>query len=251
MAKTARINLEEIRGYRNRDPGNIEIGDPWNGLMLPANMNEVQRAETRFCVFISHQHGIRAIAVILTTYQDKHGINTISGIVSRWAPDFENNVPAYVKAMEQMAGVGKNDVINVHDWRTMNALVRGIIRHELGIQPYTDAIITKGLMMAGIEPPAQGLKKSKTIKAATVVAGTGVATTAIGVADQVRSAVATTTTVEGVVEQVGGVVPFINDTLNWVSDNLWVLAVVGAVLIVVAAVVYYRRWDDQRQGFKP
>ena len=69
------------RGYRNRNPGNIEhlATNKWLGLETPPS-------DGRFCRFRSHQHGIRALAVLLQSYQDRHGLRTVRGIVARWAP---------------------------------------------------------------------------------------------------------------------------------------------------------------------
>ncbi len=227
MAKTS---IEDVRGYRNRNPGNIETGDPWNGIVPWVEQNAVQQKEERFCVFATHQHGIRAIAVILQTYQDRHKIDTILGIVSRWAPGFENDVPAYVEAICRKVGKDKNATIDVHDWVTSDALVRAIIKHELGQQPYTDAMITKGLVMAGLTPPPTGLKKSGTIKGASVTTVAGVATTVAGAAAAIEPAM---------------------PALMFLRDNLWILIPVGIVILGAAAYIAYRRWDDSRQGFKP
>jgi hypothetical protein len=48
------------RGYRNRNPGNIEHlpTNKWLGLETPPS-------DGRFCRFRSHQHGIRALALLL------------------------------------------------------------------------------------------------------------------------------------------------------------------------------------------
>ena len=67
------------RGIRNHNPGNLEKGDPWQGLA------DDQSADPRFAVFEAPEWGIRAIARLLITYRDKHGVNTVNGVVNRWA----------------------------------------------------------------------------------------------------------------------------------------------------------------------
>lgn len=136
------------RGIRNNNPGNIETGAPWQGLMEPDDMNAAQTAETRFCVFRAPKWGIRALARILVTYQDKHGLMAVKEMIDRWAPPFENNTTAYIAAVESKVGAGH---VNVHAHTTMDALVRAIIQHENGKQPYPDAEIGAGLLLAGIE----------------------------------------------------------------------------------------------------
>ncbi len=43
--------------------------------------------------------------------------------------------------------------VDVHTYAVARPLVESIIRHENGRQPYPDAVIDKGLALAGIEPP--------------------------------------------------------------------------------------------------
>ena len=53
------------RGIRNNNPGNIRRnGDPWQGLAKEQNDRE-------FFTFKSAVYGIRALARLLITYQDK------------------------------------------------------------------------------------------------------------------------------------------------------------------------------------
>lgn len=56
------------RGIRNNNPGNLEWGDPWQGLDPDG-----QAQDKRFVVFKDPAMGIRAIARTLITYQDKYG----------------------------------------------------------------------------------------------------------------------------------------------------------------------------------
>src|SRR4051812_38910947 len=90
------------RGIINANPGNIDRGKPptaWLGLATPAEMTPEQKAEKRFAVFRSPEYGIRALAKLLQTYQSKHGLRTVRGIINRWAPPVENNTGAYVNAV--------------------------------------------------------------------------------------------------------------------------------------------------------
>jgi len=147
------MNQTTPRGLRNHNPGNIERGAPWQGLADLAEMTEAQRAETRFCVFRSPEWGIRAIARVLITYQDRHGLRTVRGMIGRWAPTAENNTEAYMRAVAARLGVANDTAVDVHRYDVARALVEAIIRHENGEQPYPDAVIDKGLALAGIEPP--------------------------------------------------------------------------------------------------
>src|SRR5690625_833965 len=112
------------RGIRLHNPGLIEKGDPWQGLA------DDQSADSRFAVFDGPEWGIRAIARVLITYQDKHGIENISGIVNRWAPPSENDSEAYARHVAQRLGVALHQVIDVTEFETARHLVEAIIRHE-------------------------------------------------------------------------------------------------------------------------
>lgn len=166
------------RGYRNRNPGNIEHlpTNKWLGLETPPS-------DGRFCRFRSHQHGIRALALLLQSYQDRHGLRTVRGIVARWAPSSENDTRAYQAAVAARLGVGLDDPIDLHDAAIMRGLVEAIIRHELGGMPYAPDTIAEGLRMAGLVQP--GLAHSGTVRAAagSVVAGV----TAAAVVDAVTT----------------------------------------------------------------
>ncbi|TBV10240.1 structural protein [Stutzerimonas kirkiae] len=139
------------RGIRNYNPGNIERNATrWQGMATD------QSGDSRFVVFSHPAWGIRAIARTLITYQDKHGLRTVRGIVNRWAPPHENNTDAYGLAVAGRLGVGIDQAIDVYDYRTMLELVRAIVRHENGPGPlsegdwYGESLLAEGLSLAGI-----------------------------------------------------------------------------------------------------
>lgn len=142
------------RGLRNNNPGNIDRqpGVRWQG--MAAN----QSRDSRFVVFRSPDWGIRAIARVLITYQDKRQardgsrIDTIQEIIDRWAPSVENDTSAYARHVARLTGIGVDETLDVYDYATMYALVQAIIVHENGMQPYSPEMITRGLELAGIVP---------------------------------------------------------------------------------------------------
>jgi hypothetical protein len=133
------------RGIRNNNPGNIRWGDAWQGLIDPS-----QRTDPSFCQFTEPVYGIRAMARIFAKYSDAYGLTTVRGIIGRWAPPSENNTDAYVQNVANLIGVGPDDKINVHDTRTMDTLIKAVIQHENGQQPYDTATIDKGVALAGV-----------------------------------------------------------------------------------------------------
>lgn len=134
-------DASQPRGIRNNNPGNVmKGGDSWQG--------EVQGNDPRYVTFSTPEAGIRAMAKTLLTYQDKHGLDTVEGIVSRWAPATENNTVAYATSVAKEMGVKPGDPLNLRDIATLTKLTRAMIRVENGQQPYTDAQIASGLAAA-------------------------------------------------------------------------------------------------------
>jgi hypothetical protein len=164
------------RGLRNNNPGNIDRSpnNKWQGRMPREQMTVAQRDEKRFEVFASPPWGIRAICVLLISYQDRHGITNVQGFIHRWAPPVENDTGAYVNRVAKAVGVKPDAYINIHEYRRMRPMVEAIIRHENGVQPYSADVIEEGLRLAGIVKPG-GAALVATPKAATAATATAVA----------------------------------------------------------------------------
>lgn len=171
------------RGIRNNNPGNIEWGSPWQGLR-PQN----ERTDNRFAQFTDPVFGIRALACVLITYQDKRRaangskIDSIKEIIERWAPSFENNTEAYANSVAALLeGIGPDDeVVDVHNFDHLRPIVEGIIRHENGRGPmktenswYTAAQIEEGLRRAGVVRKAPAEAKVVAALPAAAVGGVG------------------------------------------------------------------------------
>ena len=209
------------RGIRNNNPGNIRrSADPWQGLARDQN-------DDAFFQFSEAKWGIRALARVLISYQDRHGLRTVRGIVSRWAPPVENKTSSYIDHVARRLGVGADDPLDVHDYRVLRGLVEAIIAHENGQQPYTGAQIDAGLVLAGVEPPTKPLTETRTVKGAQVAAGA----TALGV----------------VAEAVDKIQPAIPLLQRVVEIAPWVLAVLAMAGI---GYVVWARYDDRRKGLR-
>ena len=127
------------RGIRNNNPGNIRYnGIEWLGLSTPPS-------DGAFCVFTEAKFGIRALAVLFRNYKNNYGINTISGIINRFAPSTENDTAAYVAQVCKALGCAANTPLDTESEAVLLPLVKAIIRHENGQQPYTDEQIKEGL----------------------------------------------------------------------------------------------------------
>lgn len=125
------------RGLRNNNPGNVvATADRWEGQT---------GSDGRFATFETPEAGIRALARTLLTYQEKHGLNTVDGIVRRWAPPGENNTAAYAKAVSEVMGIEPTAKLDLRDPGTLQRLAAAIVRHENGVQPYPDAVMREGV----------------------------------------------------------------------------------------------------------
>jgi hypothetical protein len=97
------------RGIRNNNFGNIEDGPFARG--LPGYVG----GDGRFAQFDSPDNGMNAMTTLLGSYGRK-GINSINGVINRWAPSSDgNNVSAYAQHVSQVAGVDPNAPIDLSD----------------------------------------------------------------------------------------------------------------------------------------
>lgn len=134
------------RGVRLNNPGNIRRSkDPWQGLAA-------EQRDRDFFTFEGPEWGIRAMARILIKYQDDYGLDTVRKIIGRWAPPSENNVDAYVSSVAQRVGVRPDQRIDVQSYGFLAPLVVAMIRHECANYTYPQAVIDKGLALAGVVP---------------------------------------------------------------------------------------------------
>lgn len=158
-SSAATVAASEPRGIRNHNPGNIMKGDkPWQG--------EVQGADSRYASFSSPEAGIRAMGKNLLTYQNKYALNTLKGIISRWAPASENDTAAYIATVAKAVGVKPDAPIDLHDATTLGKLTRAMIQVENGKQPYSDAQISAGIQAAlGNAPLPDAPASAATVKA--------------------------------------------------------------------------------------
>jgi len=114
------------RGIRNNNPLNLRCSSsPWKGKALT-------NTDGSFEQFISMEHGFRAAILTIETYIIKHGCNTISSIVSRWAPASDgNNTNQYIHHVCHLTGIGGNEPLSNHDPR-LKAVVAAMAQVESG-----------------------------------------------------------------------------------------------------------------------
>lgn len=113
------------RGLRNNNPLNIrKNSDVFQGEVVPSR-------DTAFKQFKTMAHGYRAGFKILSNYYRIYKLTTIRKIISRWAPENENNTSAYVSLVSSYAGIGPDDLISF-DREQMIRVVAGMSKVENG-----------------------------------------------------------------------------------------------------------------------
>ncbi len=221
MTKTAYVP----RGIRNNNPGNIRRnGDPWQGL-------SDRQSDMEFFTFKSAVYGIRALARLLINYQDKYGLRTIKQIIGRWAPASENDTVAYVRTVASRTGFESDEKLDMHNFTDLEPLVKAIIHHENGQQPYTDAEITKALVLAGVEPKPAPLHKTRTVQAGQAATA---GTVGVGAIEAVQEVL------EPATSTLMNIAPYL-ETAKWL--------LLAVTLIGIGAMIW-ARIDDRRKGIR-
>lgn len=223
------------RSARNNNPGNIDHNprNKWVGIMPLAQRSPAQLKEPRFEIFESPVYGFRAIAVLLQTYQDKYGCNTVRKIIGRWAPTVENNTDAYVAEVAKAVKVRADDEIDVHQYSYMRPLVEAIAIHETGKgYKWDPKQIDEGIRRAGITKPAETVAKvpvTKETMGATATGGLGLV-------------------------QIGDVMPQVVSAMTnadiHISSGSWVRIAFGCATIAVAIFIAYSQVKKHQAGLE-
>ncbi len=134
-----------VRGIRNNNPGNIrKSAEQWQGLAQ-------DQTDPAFFRFVSMPYGIRAMVKILRKYSASYGLDTVQGIINRWAPPSENDTGAYQRAVASNIGTTTTAHLSLDDPETMFRLVRAIISHENGAIAallISDDVVRQGIELA-------------------------------------------------------------------------------------------------------
>ncbi len=115
------------RGIRNNNPGNIERNpnNQWLG--------KIEGNDPRFESFSTFAYGTRALVKLLKNYIDR-GNNTVSKIVSRWAPASVDNNPtaSYASKVAERSRLGLHTPLQA-DKDTLRRLTQAIADFENGL----------------------------------------------------------------------------------------------------------------------
>lgn len=128
VVKNNLVILKMTRGIRNKNPMNIvamSSKNPWFGQIGKDNQNHA--------VFATFEHGLRAGYLTLKGFYEKHGINTLIGITSRFC---EGDALRYAKFLGKQVDVKYDEPIDV--MRYMPQIMKAMIRFENGFDIFPD-----------------------------------------------------------------------------------------------------------------
>lgn len=128
------------RGIRNNNPTNIEDSSiQWKGRI---------GNDGRYVVFDTAINGLRAGYLEIYDSIVRDGDNTIRKLIAQWAPPIENLTGAYQNSVRQQTGIASIDTVLNYS-RDSKALLRAIVRHENGQDPYTEFQYSEAFRAAG------------------------------------------------------------------------------------------------------
>lgn len=136
------------RNFRNNNLGNLVYANQEGASLEAAN----SKGEQRFAKFNTPEEGIRGLANQVSSYYEGTSkaagyekLQTVSSIISKWAPPNENNTNQYIKNVCDYLGVSPNEKIDASDPEVMTRLVRAIATKEGGNPAVNDGYIKDAL----------------------------------------------------------------------------------------------------------
>ncbi|HDD8784983.1 TPA: transglycosylase [Escherichia coli] len=136
------------RNYRNNNLGNLVFANQEGAALEAPNA----KGEQRFARFNTPEEGIRALANQVSSYYNGTSaaagyqkLQTVSSIISKWAPPKENNTNQYIDNVSKYLGVSPNEKIDVSNPEVMTQLVRAIATKEGGNPPVNNEFIKNAL----------------------------------------------------------------------------------------------------------
>lgn len=135
MANDYRDRPDLPRGIRNNNPGNIKVGDNWQGMV---------GNDGTFIIFADMAWGTRALGTAVANMINK-GYDTIATLIPQWSA---TDQAAYVANVAAYTGLDPNLQLGT-DSDTIASLIRAIANQENG-QPISVEYVTDQDIAAGI-----------------------------------------------------------------------------------------------------
>jgi hypothetical protein len=123
------------RNKRNKNPLNVRL--PMDGQTWEGQVGVDTAKGGPFAIFGANWQGWRAGMVTLLNYQKKHGLNTVAGIITRFAPASDGNTPwAYADRVAKRLGLEADQPFDVR--AKVSQLALEMARVEGGTWPDFD-----------------------------------------------------------------------------------------------------------------
>src|SRR3989304_4170685 len=129
------------RGVRNNNPFNIKKSkQEWLGKVEHGTDNVFEQFENEFA-------GIRAGIKLLYKYYNIKKLDTITKILSVFAPTSENETKSYIQTVCKLTGFTENEVINLNKHHVLFKLAVAIITVENKKNWYPDYLISGAIYL--------------------------------------------------------------------------------------------------------
>lgn len=115
------------RGYRNNNPLNIRYNSANKWLGKVAN-----NTDGTFEQFVSMEYGYRAALYLIRKYIFVDGLTTVAQIISKWAPNNENNTEGYIQRVCASTGWLPSKPIDPYNMQEMVDLAYAMALVENG-----------------------------------------------------------------------------------------------------------------------
>lgn len=137
----------QVRGVRNNNPLNI-TGQGWQGQV---------GSDGPYATFSTPEQGQAAADKNLQAYATKHGINTLSGIINRWAPaSGGNDTASYIQSVASDLHVDPNAPLNLSDPKVRAVVLHSMSKVELGGEAPGQAQPARAALPAPVGGPQPG-----------------------------------------------------------------------------------------------
>jgi len=139
------------RGIRNNNPGNIEDS------AFARSQPGYTGSDGRFATYATPEAGQNAASNLLVSYSNR-GINTVNGIINRWAPKSDgNDTASYAATVARSIGVDPNEPLNLNDPNVRSKVAQAMFKVENGTGGLSGGQpgARPGVGPSGVAPAAQ------------------------------------------------------------------------------------------------
>ena len=133
--------MKTLRGILLCNPANIRINsDIFVGEVKPSN-------DVDFKTFKSFTYGIRALMRILLTYYSKYNCDTVTKVITRYAPSIENDTKSYISFVCKHMHIEPNTILRLNIKADLFPLVEAICKFESTYVPTEATLINAFLRL--------------------------------------------------------------------------------------------------------